>query len=282
MLRQYTQPIPRALPASASLDQIIDVVNDNSSRVASLSAPQATVTIPGFPSLNTNLAFQRPRSFRLVGQKFMGPELDLGSNDELFWMWVRRAQPPALYFCRHEQFNSSAARQVLPVQPEWLIEALGIITFDRTAQIEGPTPVGSGRVEIRTRSFAPTGPISRIVIIDDTRGIVLENHIYDAQGVRLATAMLSKHQHDPATGVKLPRLVEIQLPPANMSFTLELGEVMINQLSAAPEQLFTKPVYSGYTEVDLAQPGGLVPAGPPPAGQGASAQLRAAPNVRYQ
>jgi hypothetical protein len=76
--------------------------------------------------------------------------------------------------------------------------------------------------------------------------------------------------------------VEIQLPPANMSFTLELGEVMINQLSAAPEQLFTKPVYSGYTEVDLAQPGGLVPAGPPPAGQGASAQLRAAPNVRYQ
>ncbi len=272
MLQQYTQPIPRALPQSASLDQIIDVVNDNSSRVASLSAPHATVSIPGFPSLDANLNFQRPRSFRLVGQKFMGTELDLGSNDELFWMWVRRASRRPCTSAGTSNSTVSAARQVLPVQPEWLIEALGIITFDRASQIEGPTPVGSGRVEIRTRSFTPTGPISRIVIIDDTRGIVLENHLYDAQGVRLASAMLSKHQHDPATGVKLPRLVEIQLPPANMNFTLELGDVMINQLSATPEQLFTKPVYSGYTEVDLAQPGGLVPAGPPPAGQGTSAQ----------
>ncbi len=282
MLQQYTQPIPRALPPSPSLDQVVDVVNDNSARLSSLSAPKATVSVPGLPSLNANIAFQRSRSFRLVAQKFMGTELDIGSNEELFWFWVRRAQPPALYYCRHEQFASSAARQMMPVEPEWLIEALGIITFDRTGQIEGPFPVGSGRVEIRTRSITSSGPRSRIVIIDESRGIVLENHIYDAQGVRLASAILSNHKHDPATGVKLPRQVEIQLPPAHMSLSLELGDVLVNQLTATPEQLFTKPVYSGYTEVDLAQPGGLAPVGPPPAGAGTSAQLRAAPNTRYQ
>jgi hypothetical protein len=259
---------------------VIDVVNDNSSRVQSLSAPRATLTVPGFPTLNANLAFLRPRSFRLVAQKFIGPELDMGSNDELLWFWIRRAQPPALYFCRHEQFGTSAARQILPVPPEWLIEALGIVTFDRAGQIEGPFPVGGGRVEIRTKAIMPTGPVSRIAIVDDSRGIVLEDHVYDAQGVRLASAVLSKHQHDPATGVKLPRHVEIQWPSAQMTMSLDLGDVEINRLSATPQELFAKPTFNGYTEIDLALPSNLVPVTPPPAGP--SAQYRAPPSARYQ
>ncbi len=280
VVQQYIQPIPRALPPSPSLDQVVDVVNDNSSRVVSLSAPQATITVPGFPSLDANIAFQRPRSFRLIGQKFLGREIDLGSNDELLWFWMRRAQPPALYFARHDQFGNSAARQILPVEPEWLIEALGIITFDRAAQIEGPTPVGSGRVQIKTRTNTPNGPISRIVVIDDSRGIVLEDHVYNGQGVRLASAILSNHVRDSAAGVTLPRHVEIQWPPAGINLSLELGDVLINQLTATPQELFSKPVYSGYTEIDLAQPGGLVPAAQPSAA--GSAQLRAPPSVRYQ
>jgi hypothetical protein len=282
LLRQYTQPIPRALPPSASLDQIVDVVNDNSARITSLSAPNATLTVPGFPTLNANIALVRPRSFRLVAQKFIGPEFDMGSNDELFWFWVRRAQPPALYFCRHGQFNASAARQILPVEPEWLIEALGIVTFDRAGQIEGPFSVGGGRVEIRTRTPSSTGPISRIAIVDESTGVVLEDHIYNAQGVRLATAILSKHKRDLAAQVTLPHHVEVQWPPANMTFTLELGDITVNQLTANPHELFAKPVYSGYTEIDLAQPGGLVPVAPPPSAAGVSAPYRAPPSVRYQ
>jgi hypothetical protein len=279
VLQQYTQPMPRALPPSPSLSQVIDVVNDNSSRVQSLSAARATLTVPGFPTLNANLAFQRPRSFRLVAQKFIGPELDLGSNDELLWFWLRRAQPPALFYCRHEQFGTSAARQILPVHPEWLIEALGIVTFDKAGPIEGPFPVGSGRVEIRSKSITPTGQVSRVAIVDDSRGVVLEDHVYDAQGVRLASAVLSKHVHDPATGVKLPRHVEIQWPGAQMTMSLDLGEVEINRLSASPQELFAKPTYSGYSEIDLARPNNLVPVAPP---GGAPNAYRAAPAARYQ
>ncbi len=259
---------------------MIDVVNDNSSRVQSLSAPRAKLSVPGAPTLNANLAFMRPRSFRLVAQKFVGREFDLGSNDELLWFWIRRAQPPALYFCRHDQFGTSAARQVIPVEPEWLIEALGIISLDRNGQIEGPTPVGGGRVQIKTHTDSPTGPISRVVIVDDSRGIVLENHVYDAQGTRLATALLSKHRRDPASGTTLPQHVEIQFPPAGMTLSLDLGEVIVNQLPSEPQQLFTKPVYNGYTEIDLAQPGGLVPVTPPTAA--ANPQYRAPPSARYQ
>jgi hypothetical protein len=253
-VQQYTQPIPRALPPSATLVQIIDVVNDNSARVQSLSTSRATLSMPGVPSLGARIAIERPRSFRLTGEKF-GPQVDVGSNSELFWFWIAQAQPPALYFCRHEQFATSAARQIFPVEPEWLIEAFGIVSFDRSQPIQGPSPVGSGRVEIRSRSGAPGRETSRVTIVDDSTGLVLEQHVYDARGVLLASAHLSKHALDPASGAKLPRRIHILWPAAKFEVTVDMADLQVNQLPADPRELFTKPVYSGYNEVDLAQPG---------------------------
>ncbi len=269
MLQQYTQPIPRALPPTPSLQQVVDVVNANSARVQSLSSTRATLTTPGFPSLNANIAFQRPRSFRLVGQKF-GPEVDLGSNDELVWFWLRHAQPPALFYCRHDEFAVSAARQVIPVEPEWLIEALGVVTFDPSQQVEGPFAVGGGRLEIRSKLPPGGAAASRITIIDESRGVVLEEHLYDAKGTRLATAIMSKHVHDPVSQVTLPRHVEVEWPTSHLNLTIDLDDLQINQLNANPAELFAKPSYPGYNEVDLAHPNGQLtpvvggPAAAPP------------------
>jgi hypothetical protein len=268
-LQQYTQPVPRALPPNASLEQVINVVNDNSARVQSLSATRATINTPGAPSLSANIAFQRPRSFRLVAQKFVGPEVDLGSNDELLWFWIKRSPSPALFYCRHAEFGASAARQVIPVEPEWLIEALGVVTFDKTGLTEGPFAVGNGRLEMRTKAMVPGGN-SRITTVDESRGVVLEEHVYDAKGTRLATAVMSKHALDPASGAKLPRHVDIQFPPANFSLSIDMGDVQVNQLPTSPQELFTKPTYGGYNEVDLAHPNGQLtpnaagPYGAPP------------------
>ncbi|HTM56408.1 MAG TPA: hypothetical protein VL175_20420 [Pirellulales bacterium] len=253
IVQQYTAPIPRALPAGAPLVQIIDVINDNSARVQSVSSSRATISTPGFPSLSANLSFQRPRSFRLIAQTFIGRELDIGSNDELLWFWVKHAQPPALFYCRHDQFAASAARQVMPVEPEWLIEAFGVVTFNPADQIEGPSPVGKGRVRVRTRPRGPGG-VSHVTIIDESTALILEEHVYDARDVRLATALLSKHVRDPASGAKLPRHVEIQWPTVNFEMTIDMADVQVNQLPADPRELFAKPSYPGYTEIDLAQP----------------------------
>lgn len=263
VLHQYTQPVPRALPQAASLQQIVTVVNDNSARVQSVSTTKATISTPGYPSLSGNIAFQRPRSFRLVAQKFVGPEVDMGSNEEQFWFWIKREQPPAMFFCRHDQFATSAARQIIPVEPEWLIEAMGVVTIDPASQPEGPFAVGNGRVEIKSKVPSLGGMASRVTIIDETRGIVLEEHLYDPQGVRLASALLSKHVRDPASGVTLPRRVEIKWPPTQRELTIDMSDVQINQLTPAPD-LFARPHYEGYNTIDLAQPNGqLPPAGTP-------------------
>jgi len=256
MVQQYTQPLPRALQPNAPLDQVIEVVNDNSSRVHSFYAPRATVSVPGFPGLRSIIAFQRPRNFRLRAEtSFTGPEIDLGSNSELFWFWIRRNQPPALFLCRHDQFAVTNARQVIPVEPDWLVQALGIVSFEPSQQHQGPFPLQAGRIEIRSLPPAGQAGSPRITIIDDSRGIVLEQHVYDAQGQRLATAILKRHMRDPQTGAILPRQVEIQWPPAKLDFSIELGDVQINTLGDNSPELWTKPSYPGFGEVNLADPG---------------------------
>ena len=147
MMNPFATPgpaAPQVLVEGASREQIIAAVNQNSSRIQSLTVTGATITIPdmmGLPLLNGNIAAERPGRFRLTaGTAVTGQEIDLGSNDELFWMWVRRNTPPAVYFCRHAQFANSNIRQMMPVEPSWLLAALGMVDIDPASVFDGPIP----------------------------------------------------------------------------------------------------------------------------------------------
>src|SRR5687768_3600058 len=112
MVRQVSAPTQRVLPVSPTLEQVVNVVNQNGLQVRSLSSNQVSISMPGAPvDLNSStLAAERVRKFRLrAGNRFTGQEADIGSNDELFWIWVKRNQEPSIFFCRHDQFANSAA-----------------------------------------------------------------------------------------------------------------------------------------------------------------------------
>jgi hypothetical protein len=254
VMQQYAQPAPRVLPASPTIEQVTTVVNQNSARVTSYSA-QGTLSGPGFPSLRTNVAFERSRRIRLRADTLLtGPEVDVGSNDELFWIWVKRNQPPAVYFARHDQFAYSAAYQVMPVDPEWVIEGLGVPVFNPGEQHQGPFPLQGGRLEIRTIRPTASGNLTKITVVDEARGYVLEQHLYDARGQRLASSVASRHQYDPATGATMPRHVELQWPTAQIIFKLDLSDVQLNRLGPDATALWVKPELAGFTNIDLAQP----------------------------
>ncbi len=128
------------LPPTPSREQVIQTVNANNSQIHSFSARNASLSGTGFPTLRATVDFQRPMRLRLRAETLVtGPELDVGSNDELFWFWVRRAQPPATYYCRHDEFASSPVRRDLPIDPYWLIEAFGIAEFDPRCRTKVPS-----------------------------------------------------------------------------------------------------------------------------------------------
>ena len=254
-----------ALPLSPTLEQIASVVNRNSGQIHAFAANQATLSGQGFPSLRTTVQFERPGRLRLVaGTALMGPEIDLGSNEEAFWIWIRRNQPPALYYCRHDQYASSPARRTLGVDPDWLIEAAGVTEINPNLPHQGPTPLSGGRYEIRLQIPSPDGPTTKILIVD-SRGLILEQHEFDAQGQPIASAVNRSHRRDPRSGLVMPRVVEINAPRMGLSMRLDLGNVEINGPSLETAAWWTMPHYDGWPPVDLCDPSlQFVPAGVPP------------------
>lgn len=249
---QYTNPTPRVLPAAASLADVMRVVNDNSARIQSLTTSDATISSPSIPmSLRAIIALDRPQRFRLRAElPLTGPEVDLGSNEELFWFWVRRNQPPALYFCRHEQFATSPLRRILPVEPAWLIEALGIVHFDPNVTHVGPAPVGAGRLRIQSPFPTHYGQLTKVTLIDEARGWVVAQHLYDEQNTLIASALTSDHRRDAATDVTLPRDIEIQWPATQLTMKLRVNQWQVNMLGGNATY-WTMPDYPGWPAVDV-------------------------------
>jgi len=226
-----------------SLEQVTQVVNGNSSQIQSLLATEATLSGTGFPMLRTKLAFQRPKRFRLQAELLTSPELDVGSNDDLYWFWAKRNEPAAVYYCRREQFAQSPARQMIPIEPDWLIEAMGVVEFDPALPHEGPIVLPDGRLEVRTCRETSAGPVIKSTILHAQSGWVLEQRFYDAAN----------------------RLVARAVPLAQFSVRIDLGKVEVNRLSGDPGELWALPTYQGAPLVDLCDPRQPLPTSMKPA-----------------
>jgi hypothetical protein len=263
-LRQWQEPPrPQILPPGAGLEQVITAVNQNNSQIQALSSSSATLSGSHYPTLRANIAFQRPRNFRLkAGTGFTGPEVDLGSNDQYFWFWIKRSQPPNVYFCRHDQFATSRARQMIPIDPNWLIEALGTLQLDPSLPQQGPYREKGNRIRVRTIFQTPEGPNMRDTIIDAVSAWVMEQRIYDAQGRLRASSAVENYRLDPRTKLYIPTAVQVECPDAQFSMHVDLGgAVLVNQLQGDPAELWSLPMYPGSPLVDLGNPNLLY--GPP-------------------
>lgn len=250
------QSIEHNLPTTPTLDDVAKVVNANSDRIQSIHTQTATLSMSGAPSLRASLAFERPRRLHVnAGTSLTGMEFDLGSNDELFWLWAKRQVPPATYFCRHEDYYGSAAAQVIPVHPDWLIEVLGTARIDPGGEHTDPKPVGKHRLEIRTAIPSGDGPpMQRLMIVDERSGWILEQHLYEQSGNRVASAIIRTQARDPASGVVVPGSIDIDWPATRTAFTLTLMKPQINRGAITNAREWELPQFPGAPLVDLANP----------------------------
>jgi hypothetical protein len=272
MTNPFARPpqLPPVLPAAPSIEQVIEVVNRNNGQIESFSTSNATMSAAGLsPTLRANIAFQRSHRLRVRADLMSSPEVDLGSNDEGFWFWVKRSQPPAVFWCRHDQFATSPARQMIPLEPAWFVDALGLALFDPALPHQGPIQLPGGRLQIDTLRETPQGPMRKVTIVDANQGWVLEQRLHDAQGQLLASSTTSGHQQDYVTGLWMARMVNINCPSAELAFRIDLGpQVRLNQLTGDPVELWAVPNYAGAPIVDIGRPDFRMPgmASQPPRG----------------
>lgn len=268
--RAVVDPAPVVFPQPPTMNEIITAVNANSGRVQQLQA-DVKVSAQGMPGLSGNLALERPRHFRM-NAGFLGLQgtgLDIGSNDDLFWVWVKQsvdpAQPAAVYYARHDQFAQSPMRQMIPIEPQWLVESLGVVTLDPAGIHEGPYQRGAGQLEIRSKLPTSQGEMTKVTVVHDRYGWILEQQIYGADNRLLASSRATQHRFFPQYAVSLPEHIDIQVAPGQptqMAFQIDLSRYHLNQLYGDPAQLWSLPQPKGFPLINLADPRLAAPRSP--------------------
>lgn len=262
-------PPPVVLQPTATAEQVVAVVNQNTERVHSYVTNNASISAPGMPMLpvaSGSIAYQRPLNFRFQARALTGPEVDFGSNPERFWLWAKQMTGPdgrsPLYTVRHDQYASSGAQNMMPIDPQWIIEALGMVTINQ-ATMQPPLPRDDGGFEVRYVQDSPRGRLTRVLIID-SHGQVTQQSVLNSQGALLASATASQFRYDPQTAVSLPRVVTVQVPAAELSLKINTGDVAVNGAVGNPAMLFQPPVLQNHPVVDLGTSLGQVGQSSPP------------------
>jgi hypothetical protein len=250
---------PEAFVGAPTLEDVIFVVNANTQRVQRLQTENAALRVDGCPALRANLAYEQPQNFRLLAQlsQFTGRELDIGSNAELFWFWIRRDTQPSVYFARHDAFAGSPIRDLIPIEPHRLIDTLGLIYLDPAGRHHGPVARATNQLEITSRIPSARGDMTRVLLLDGTYGWASQQHLYDANGQLLLSALASGHRFYRDNSVTLPHHVEVTLlpgQPSQIAFEVDIGSYAINRAASGGSELWTMPQIEGYPAVDIADP----------------------------
>jgi len=250
--------------APPTLSQIQQVVNQNSQKIRSMQSEDASVTVASISpmSMRSNLAVDRPHRVRITGSVSNltgGQEFDIGSNDEQFWIWFRRDPNKTYFTAKLNQWAVTPNRQMIPIDPSWLTEALGIVEFRADETHEGPYKDAQGRYEVRSFRNTPNGRFTKITTIDPKTGAVLQQELFSPAGQAMAAARSTGHTVDPKTGIVYARNVEIRSPGID-SVTISLGNVQFNTIDPSSSMAyFTRPVFENYTAIDLCSPAYLAP-----------------------
>ncbi len=136
----------------------------------------------------------------------------------------------------------------IPFQPDWLMEALGVVPIDPQHVTLRPEKNGQF-VNLISERLSPSGQtVKKVITVDMRYGIVVSQSLHDMNGVLIARARLEKHFRDKATGIILPHLIALDWPQADLHINLEINQIEVNPTSIPPRnwQVPKKPYYPAF------------------------------------
>lgn len=259
---------PVVLHESPDIYQLAAAVNrtDVVQQLSTNSAKLDVLSMPAVPKLNATVNLQREKRFRMKASVpvIMGAGIDLGSNENEFWFEVpENMTSKTLYYANHEQYAKQLNRSILPVDPSWLIEAIGLARLDPSSVIGVPVLRSDGLIEVRTSVHTSSGMYQRVIFIEPSAGYVTNLFLYSPDGRQVAKSVSSDHRFNEAANVVLPHRVKMELFPAAgppLAMQLEVASYTVNQLLSGDPDLFTMPT-TNPNQVNLVQMSGMTSPG---------------------
>lgn len=246
-----------AMPADMTKAELVQHLNQNIQQLYSWRSTDIRISARekgGIPvRLSAFLAVQTPRNLRLKVDSVVGTEVDLGSNSDRFWFWSKRNEPSYVLTASHEQTAIAQQRMQLPFEPDWLMEALGVIPIDES-KLTMEHDVKRRRAKLIADIATAHGQrVRKVTIVDTRHGWIVEKTVHDQANRLIARAQFSKHsriQHGENNSVFMPREIKMQWPGAGLTLTMHFDSFQINP-EDMPDKTWKMQKYPNSPELDI-------------------------------
>lgn len=258
-------PLPAVQP-----EQLVGYLNERASRLESITYYDLRLRayekgVPT-PALTGTMGCAQPRNFRLIAKGGLGGDLDLGSNSDQFWAYVKATGQPLFIYASYADFESGRAQLPagMPFEPDWVMQVVGMTTLpagenytittnekERTYSLawSARTPQGVDvRKEIIFAGDAAVGnqpQVKRHIVKDAKTGkLICTAEVKRAQTVQLGTGLL-----------QYPTQVSLRWEQQSFEMDLTLGEAKLNE-PQSPEmsaRRFQMPRNMGTNPINLAE-----------------------------
>jgi hypothetical protein len=202
--------------------ELISRINEKSSEIQSLYLEKMPIKFQqNFISFKANgeIAMLKDINFRLkVSSKITGKEMDIGSNDNFFWFWSKRMNPPYLHYANHKDLSKTMLRTAL--NPNWMIESLNVQEIKKdnitVAYFKNFYAI------IQNRISANLEKVTLVLLLDPQKETIVGRYLYDING-----KMIASTEYENGTGI-VPNKIFIQWYEENIFLTWDLSEIKIN------------------------------------------------------
>lgn len=262
-------PKDQAGPIGApTADALVSYLNREADRLSVIESTDvslvAHVNKSRMPGLTGFMVCEKPRNFRLTGDAIGTQYVDIGSNGDKFWFWVKDGDSP-LYYCSYNDYEKGV-QLPLPFQPEWVVQALGMAKYDPAKQYR--MEVKQGTYELIENATVQGKAVRKITVFsagqiaDQSQPRVIAHVIQDAEtGKVICKATIRRMRHasyrapEGDASVGYPSDVLLEWPAEQLTMTLKIGKATVNQRITNEEstRYFTLPNWQGIKAVDLAR-----------------------------
>lgn len=253
-------PVQCVIAEDATAHDIVMHLNENTHKLRGWRTTRAKIATRGnilVPKVDAKIFIESPRNFRLVAENAMGGrEVDLGSNAEQFWFWVRRNEEKQVVVASHDLDPERMRKFPFPFQPDWIMETMGVIAVDPDEELTlQPGPAGSNLVSLIANRASPQGfKVRKVTVVDRQSGLIREHSLWDAHNRLIAKATLTQYlrERNNSAAPFIPMKIELEWPQAQLGLTMTLSDVEVNPGHFSPNT-WALPSFKGYEIFDLSR-----------------------------
>jgi hypothetical protein len=223
------------------------------------------------PALTGVMDCAQPRNFRMRSNGRLAGEIDMGSNADQFWVYVKAGGDPVYVFASHTDFEQGKARLPgnIPFEPAWVMQVLGMMKYPESNSYNVATGRADRTYTLSWQDRTPQGPVVKEVVFEadeniGTRPRVKKHVVREAGGNKTVIAFAEVKKTgtqvlpatDPKAGyglpVQYPTDVTLRWEEQKFEMHLELKGVRINEpMTADREKRFQRPNIRGANPIDL-------------------------------